>query len=287
MASDWAKQDLTPKTSEPQTTVGYEILFRTDPTIYDGRFANNGWLQELPKPLTKLTWDNAALMSPNTARQLGITNEIGTHGGNVYADTATLKLNNNQTSKPVPIWILPGQPDNVVTIHLGYGRRRAGRVGNDAGFNAYEIRPSDAMWFSRGLEISKAGGRYELAATQLHFNMLNRDIVRSKTLVDYLKESDSPHKEEDLRQFSMYPEYEYKDYKWGMVIDLTSCIGCNAWGVTACQAENNIPTVGKEQMSRGREMHWIRVDRYISGNQDNPDDFALAGAMYALRKCSL
>ena len=228
-------------------------------------------MQELPKPLTKLTWDNAALISPNTARQLGITNEIGTHGGNVYADTATLKLNNNQTSKPVPIWILPGQPDNVVTIHLGYGRRRAGRVGNDAGFNAYEIRPSDAMWFSRGLEISKAGGRYELAATQLHFNMLNRDIVRSKTLVDYLKESDSPHEEEDLRQFSMYPEYEYKDYKWGMAIDISSCVGCSAC-VVACQSENNIPVVGKAQVQRSREMQWLRIDSYFKGNDENAPD---------------
>ena len=272
VAGDWAKQDTSARPTGSQTpTTGYEIVFRTDPTIYDGRFANNGWLQELPKPLTKLTWDNAALVSPNTARQLGITNEIGTHGGNVYADTATLKLQNHQMSKPVPIWIMPGQPDNVVTVHLGYGRRLAGRVGNDAGFNAYEIRPSNALWFSEGLEITKSGGRYELAATQLHFNMLNRDIVRSKTLVDYLKESETPHEEEDLRQFSMYPEYEYKDYKWGMAIDISSCVGCSAC-VVACQSENNIPVVGKVQVQRSREMQWLRIDSYFKGSDENAPD---------------
>jgi MoCo/4Fe-4S cofactor protein with predicted Tat translocation signal len=246
---------------------GYEIVFRADPTIYDGRFANNGWLQELPKPLTKLTWDNAALVSPNTARKLGITNEIGTHGGNVYADTANLILGGLRTTKPVPVWIMPGQADDVVTVHLGYGRSRAGRVGNDAGFNAYEIRPSTGMWTIQGLEIAKSGGRYELAATQLHFNMLNRDIVREKTLVDYLNHPEA-EQEEDLRQFSMYPEYEYKDYKWGMAIDISSCVGCSAC-VVACQSENNIPVVGKVQVQRSREMQWLRIDSYFKGSNEN------------------
>lgn len=264
----WVYADKSEKNSEPQKpAVGYEILFRTDPTIFDGRFANNGWLQELPKPLTKLTWDNAALVSPNTARKLGITNEIGTHGGNIHADMAMLKLGNYQTSKPVPVWIMPGQPDNVVTLHLGYGRRLAGRVGNDAGFNAYEIRPSNALWLSEGLEITKSVEQYELAATQLHFNMLNRDIVREKTLVDYLNDHGGKP-EEDLRQFSMYPEYEYKDYKWGMAIDISSCVGCSAC-VVACQSENNIPVVGKAQVQRSREMQWLRIDSYFKGKDEN------------------
>jgi molybdopterin-containing oxidoreductase family iron-sulfur binding subunit len=271
ISSDWAQRSSATSTpTPPSSTGGYEIVFRTDPTIYDGRFANNGWLQELPKPITKLTWDNAALISPNTARQLGITNEIGTHGGNVYADTATFKLQNHQTSKPVPVWIMPGQPDNVVTFHLGYGRRLAGRVGSDAGFNAFEIRSSTALWFNQGLEITKSGGRYELAATQLHFNMLNRDIVRSKSLVDYLNEPEAQH-EEDVRQFSMYPEYEYKDYKWGMAIDISSCVGCSAC-VVACQSENNIPVVGKVQVQRSREMQWLRVDSYFKGSDENAPD---------------
>lgn len=274
VASDWSTTFQSMKdaaNTEARLSKGvYEIVFRTDPTIYDGRFSNNGWLQELPKPITKLTWDNAALISPNTARKLGITNNIGTHGGNVYADTTSLKLQNYQSSKPVPVWIMPGQPDNVVTIHLGYGRRMAGRVGNDAGFNAYEIRSSNALWFSEGLEIAKSGGRYELAATQLHFNMLGRDIVREKTLVDYLNDHGAEH-DEDLRQFSLYPEYEYKDYKWGMAIDISSCVGCSAC-VVACQSENNIPVVGKAQVQRGREMQWLRIDSYFKGPDENAPD---------------
>jgi molybdopterin-containing oxidoreductase family iron-sulfur binding subunit len=162
---------------------------------------------------------------------------------------------------------MPGQADDVVTVHLGYGRSRAGRVGNDAGFNAYEIRPSTGMWTIQGLEIAKSGGRYELAATQLHFNMLNRDIVREKTLVDYLNHPEA-EQEEDLRQFSMYPEYEYKDYKWGMAIDISSCVGCSAC-VVACQSENNIPVVGKVQVQRSREMQWLRIDSYFKGSNEN------------------
>jgi molybdopterin-containing oxidoreductase family iron-sulfur binding subunit len=273
---DWARQNNGNQAAASQSG-GYEIVFRTDPTIYDGRFANNGWLQELPKPLTKLTWDNAALISPNTASKLGIAQDIGTHGGNIFVDTITLKLGGYQTSKPVPIWIMPGQPDNVVTVHLGYGRRRAGRVGNDAGFNAYEIRTSNAPWSASGLEISKGADRYELAVTQLHFNMQGRDIVREKTLVDYLHESSENNEEErrkheeELKSLSMYPEYEYKDYKWGMAIDVSSCVGCSAC-VVACQSENNIPIVGKAQVQRSREMHWLRVDSYFKGRDENNPD---------------
>ncbi|MBV9210207.1 MAG: TAT-variant-translocated molybdopterin oxidoreductase, partial [Acidobacteria bacterium] len=276
---DWAKQ-LGQATQPPAATGRYEIVFRTDPTIYDGRFANNGWLQELPKPLTKLTWDNAALISPNTAEKLGLAREmdIGSHGGNIYADTVTLKLGNFQTTKPVPVWVMPGQPDGVVTVHLGYGRRRAGRVGNDAGFNAYELRQSNALWSSGGLEVSKAADRYELAVTQLHFNMEGRDVVRSKTLVDYLKESEggewkknAAEETDKLANESMYPEYKYDapgTYRWGMAIDVSSCVGCSAC-VVACQSENNIPVVGKAQVQRSREMHWLRVDSYFKGNDPN------------------
>lgn len=274
---DWAKQSGNQGNAPQAPAGGYEIVFRTDPTIYDGRFANNGWLQELPKPLTKLTWDNAALISPNTAQKLGVATDIGTHGGNIYSDTITLKLAGFQTSKAVPVWIMPGQPDNVITVHLGYGRTRAGRVGNDAGFNAYEIRSSNALWSGGGLEIGKAAELYELAVTQLHFNMEGRDIVRSKSLVDYLNETDEQHKEElrkqeeELKNLSMYPQYEYKDYKWGMAIDISSCVGCSAC-VVACQSENNIPIVGKVQVQRSREMHWLRVDSYFKGNDaNNPD----------------
>ncbi|MBC7912320.1 MAG: TAT-variant-translocated molybdopterin oxidoreductase [Pyrinomonadaceae bacterium] len=275
---DWAKNagSGTPAPSpQPPSPNQIEIIFRTDPTIYDGRFSNNGWLQELPKPITKLTWDNAALVSPNTAQRLGLVKDIGSKGGNIFVDTVTLKLGGNQTSKPVPVWVMPGQPDNVVTVHLGYGRRRAGRVGNDAGFNAYEIRTSNALWSGSGLEITKTGERYQLATTQLHFTIVDdRDIIREKKLVDYLNESDEKHREEkqkheqELKDLSMYPEFEYKEYKWGMAIDISSCVGCSAC-VVACQSENNIPIVGKAQVERSREMHWLRIDTYFKGKDEN------------------
>jgi molybdopterin-containing oxidoreductase family iron-sulfur binding subunit len=278
------KQGLTVRTSDqapspgsqPSSSGTLEIVFRTDPTIYDGRFANNGWLQELPKPLTKLTWDNAALISPNTAKRLGLVNKIGTHGGNVFADTVTLEYGGRKVSKAVPVWVLPGQPDDVITVHLGYGRRRAGRVGSNVGFNAYEIRTADLPWFGTGAKVTASGAQVELATTQLHFNMENRDVVRSATLEEYLKNPEHAREEEHEPGYdeSMYPPYDYKDqgngYAWGMAIDVSSCVGCSAC-VVACQSENNIPVVGREQVMRSREMHWLRVDAYFGGNDaSNP-----------------
>ena len=169
-----------------------EVVFRADPTIYDGRFANNGWLQELPKPLSKLTWDNAALISPNTARQMGIEKTIGKKGGDVFVDTLTVSHRGHTISSAVPTWITPGQPDGVITLHLGYGRRLSGRVGDGHGFNAYEIRTSDSPWSAAGVQVAKGAATYALAVTQLHFNMEDhnfskedRDILRSQTLEEY------------------------------------------------------------------------------------------------------
>ncbi len=263
----------------------FEVVFRTDPTIYDGRFANNGWLQELPKPLTKITWDNAALISPNTAKQLGITKKIGEKGGDIHVDTLRITHAGRTISEAVPTWITPGQPDGVITLHLGYGRKRAGRVGNDHGFNAYEIRTSDSPWSAAGVQVEKGAEQYLLAVTQLHFNMEDRnfskedrDILRSETLEDYLHGKHGEHlthvpAEDD----TLYDpkEYDYKaqgmGYAWGMAIDLNNCVGCNACTI-ACQSENNIPVVGKEQVVRSREMHWIRVDTYFKGEDpSNPE----------------
>ncbi|HEV2826308.1 MAG TPA: TAT-variant-translocated molybdopterin oxidoreductase [Pyrinomonadaceae bacterium] len=265
--------------SAPQSGGGFEIVFRTDPTIYDGRFANNGWLQELPKPLSKLTWDNAALVSPNTAAQLGLTKTIGKKGGDIYVDTIKITHQGRTFSDVVPTWITPGQPDGVITIHLGYGRKHAGRVGNGKGFNAYEIRTSDSPWSASGVQVEKAVAQHQLAVTQLHFMLEDRnfskedrDVLRSQTLEEYLKgtpagETHDPPAEETL----YHPElFDYKNqgnglnYAWGMAIDLNNCIGCNACTI-ACQSENNIPIVGKEQVVRSREMHWIRVDTYFKG----------------------
>jgi MoCo/4Fe-4S cofactor protein with predicted Tat translocation signal len=271
----------TPPTSGPS----FELIFRTDPTIYDGRFANNGWLQELPKPLTKLTWDNAALVSPNTAKQLGLEKTNGKKGREAYVDLVKISYQGRTISDKVPAYIMPGQPDGVITLHLGYGRKRAGRVGNEHGFNAYEIRTADSPWSGAGAQVEKAPGTYMLALTQQHFNMEDpnfskepRDIYRQQTLEQYLHgerhESEDPPKDDTL----YHPElYDYQNqgnglnYAWGMAIDLNNCIGCNGCTI-ACQSENNIPVVGKEQVERSREMHWIRLDTYFEGDDaSNPE----------------
>lgn len=236
-----------------------EIVFRPDPSVWDGRFANNGWLQELPRPITKLTWDNAALVSPATADRLGLANE------------EVVELRYRERSVRAPILIVPGHANDAVTIHLGYGRSRAGQVGNGAGFNAYALRTSEAPWFDTGLEIVKTGESYPLAVTQGHFLMEGRELVQSASLAEYQARPDfaQAHEGEEGEYISLYPEYEYNGHAWGMTIDLSTCIGCNACTI-ACQAENNIPVVGKDQVSRGREMHWIRVDTYFEGELDNP-----------------
>jgi len=268
----------------PATTGSqFELVFRTDPTIYDGRFANNGWLQELPKPLSKLTWDNAALVSPNTAKLLGLEKTIGKKGGDIYVDTIKITHQGRSLTDPVPTWITPGQPDGVITIHLGYGRKRAGRVGNEHGFNAYEIRTSDSPWSASGVQVEKAGAQHLLAVTQLHFMLEDRDfskedrdVLRSQTLEEYLKGTPAGETHDPPPDDTLYnPElFDYKNqgnglnYAWGMAIDLNNCVGCNACTI-ACQSENNIPVVGKEQVVRSREMHWIRVDTYFKGEDAN------------------
>ena len=281
LKSDWASS-LSASNTEPPAPNTLEVIFRADPTIYDGRFANNGWLQELPKPLTKLTWDNVALVSPNTAKKLGLAvpnYEQEKKGGEAFVDTIELKLNGRAISKAVPAWVMPGQPDDVITIQLGYGRDRAGRVGDGLGFNAYEIRTSDAPWSASGVEVRKTGAQYQLAATQVHFSMEGRDILRESSLEEYLKEKDRLREEleqqkKELHDLSLYQDFDYKNqgngYAWGMSIDLNSCVGCNACMI-ACQSENNIPIVGKEQVSRSREMHWIRVDAYFKGDEHKPE----------------
>jgi MoCo/4Fe-4S cofactor protein with predicted Tat translocation signal len=265
------------------TTNSFELVFRSDPTIYDGRFANNGWLQELPKPLSKLTWENAALVSPNTAAQLGITKTIGKKGGDIYVDTLKITHQGRTFTGAVPTWITPGHPDGVITIHLGYGRTHAGRVGNEHGFNAYEIRTSDSPWSASGVQVEKGLEQALVAVTQLHFMLEDRnfskedrDVLRSQTLEEYLKGTPAGETHDPAPDDTLYhPElFDYKNqgnglnYAWGMAIDLNNCIGCNACTI-ACQSENNIPVVGKEQVVRSREMHWIRVDTYFKGEDAN------------------
>jgi Fe-S-cluster-containing dehydrogenase component len=237
-------------------TSALEISFRLDPSVGDGRFANNGWLQELPKPITRLTWDNAVIVSPATAARLGLTGApawTGGEHGQIVADFVELRYRGRAVrGLAFPV---EGHPDNCATVHLGYGRERGGQLAVGAGFNANRLRTSDAMWQGDGLEIAKTGGRSSLACTQFHHQMEGRDPVH----VGAGKHDDAPPK-----TITLYPASHYEGYKWGMAIDLNACVGCNAC-VVACQSENNIPVVGKDQVLRGREMHWIRIDTYHRG----------------------
>jgi MoCo/4Fe-4S cofactor protein with predicted Tat translocation signal len=236
-----------------------EVVFRLDPAILDGRYANSGWLQELPRPITKLTWDNAALVAPRTAARLRLEN----------SELVTLRCSGREVE--APIWIVPGQADGAVTVHLGHGRRRAGRVGDGVGFDAYALRTTERLWFGSGLTIAKTGRKQSLACTQDHWGMEGRDLLRSATLDEYRAHPHFAHERahEPDPKLSVYPPVAYAGHAWGMVIDLNACVGCNAC-VVACQAENNIPVVGKDQVARGREMHWIRIDRYFEGGLDDP-----------------
>jgi MoCo/4Fe-4S cofactor protein with predicted Tat translocation signal len=263
-----------PTGAQRATQNSLEISFQPDPTLFDGRFANNGWLQELPKPLTKLTWDNAVLISPKTAERLGLSYQVGARGGEhgrVFTDVIELRYEGRTLQAPT--WILPGHADECVTVHLGYGRTRAGKVGNGTGFNAYAIRTANAPYYGAGLEIRKIGTQYPLACTQFHHSMEGRDLVRAATIEEYRKNpnfAQGEHHHES--EGSLYPGYKYAGYAWGMAIDVNTCIGCNAC-VVACQSENNIPVVGKTEVTRGREMHWLRVDRYYKGSPENPETY--------------
>jgi MoCo/4Fe-4S cofactor protein with predicted Tat translocation signal len=256
----------------PNETI--ELNIRRDPTIYDGQFSNNGWLQELPKPMTKLTWDNAVLIGPKMAERLQIKVE----------DVVELTLTGNgMNGKKVtgPVWIQAGHPDNSVTVTLGYGRKRAGRVGTAQGFDAYGLRTTAAPWIATGLQVRKTGETYKLASTQGYQTMDtpdggHRPLVRETSLEEYRKAPDFAHEEEPepAPGLTLYKPYPYNEeaYAWGMTIDLNSCVGCNNCMV-ACQSENNIAVVGKEQTVIGRHMHWIRVDAYYQGDRDNPKAF--------------
>jgi MoCo/4Fe-4S cofactor protein with predicted Tat translocation signal len=253
------RDGLDSGTRRPLDQTGLEIVFRADPNVGDGRFANSGWLQELPKPITQLTWDNAALIAPATATQLGLASED------------VVELRHQERVVRAPVLVVPGHPTDAVTVHLGYGRRRAGRVGNAVGFDAYRLRTLRALDFAADLTLRKTGERHRLAITQEHHSMEGRAPVRAATLAEYRDHPDFAHEHEhgSAKDLSLYPSVPYEGYAWGMTIDLTTCIGCNAC-TAACQAENNIPVVGKDQVLRGREMHWIRVDRYYTGAPDNP-----------------
>jgi Fe-S-cluster-containing dehydrogenase component len=244
----------SPAAVEPAAAAGsLAVLIRPDATIRDGRWSNNAWLQELPKVPTQLVWDNAALVSPAFARAHGLEN------GDV------VELSAGKQIVEAPVWITPGHAADCVTVSLGYGRTHAGAVGTGIGYNAYRLRTDAAPSLRTNVALRKLGRKHALVSTQAHFAMEGRDLVR---VASASAPAGAAAKQSELRP-SLYPDVAYRDYRWGMLIDLAVCTGCRAC-IVACQAENNIPVVGKEQVARGREMHWIRVDTYYLGDLENP-----------------
>ncbi len=238
---------------------GFEVVFRPDPHLWDGRFANLAWLQELPRPVTRLVWGNAVLVGARLAEE------------NDLADGDVVELNYRGRSLKGPVWIAAGTAPDTIGLYLGHGRERGGRVADGVGFNAYAVRTSDAPWSGSGASLRKLGETESMASTQLHHSMEGRHLARHGTLQQY--EADPGFQSHfdhiDPEGKSLFPEHPYEGYAWGMSIDLNACIGCMACTI-ACQAENNIPVVGKQEVINGREMHWIRVDRYFEGDLDDP-----------------
>jgi Fe-S-cluster-containing dehydrogenase component len=250
----------------PKPATGLEVAFFPSANFWDGRFLNNAWLQEAPEPMTKLVWDNAALVSPKTAKDLGIEPEIDKVGQ--WGQVISIEVGGRTVTAPV--MVMPGHADNSISLTLGYGRTQIGRVGKGIGYNAYAVRASNGMHIAAA-SIRKTGERHFIVTTQEHHDQAGRPIVQEASLDTYKKDPHfAKHEQEHMELFSMFPEYDYsKGSQWGMVVDLNSCIGCNAC-LLACQSENNIPVVGKDQVSKGREMHWIRLDRYFTGGEEDP-----------------
>ncbi len=277
-----AAKTALPPVPAPASKDAIEIIFRPDPNIYDGRWSNVGWLQELPKPVTSLSWDNAAIVSGATLTKLGLEED----------DIVELSVGGNTVKAPVIV--APGHPDNSVTVYLGYGREFAGRVGSGAGFNAYQIRTTSAPLYATGA-IKKLDGKWGIAITKSHFqdhrsktfggegngnNSLEADealgprgIIRYATLEEFKASPNFAHEGEGRdtprSDDSLFPNWSYNDNAWGMSIDLNSCVGCNAC-IVSCYAENNIAVVGKQQVRIGRNMQWLRIDAYFEGDLSAP-----------------
>jgi molybdopterin-containing oxidoreductase family iron-sulfur binding subunit len=286
LAEESAQVDAA-KLAAPAPAKGgqYEIVFRLDPHVHDGRFANNGWLQECPKPINKITWDNFAIISGATAAKLNLSpNEDPYHAN---AKMLSITVDGKQLS--MPAWVQAGHPNDTITVYLGYGRERAGNVGNKTGFNTYLLKPAGSIAEAK---LAAGEGSYQLASTQEHFaidvsgidtkafipeenDLADRHIVRAGNLEEYKKNPKSVHHgahlPPDPKMTIFNPEqHPYNGYAWGMAIDMNACIGCNAC-VVSCQSENNIAVLGKELVTRGRIMHWIRIDTYFRGDMTNPE----------------
>ena len=280
-----------PATTAKPDANAIEVIFRPDQGVYDGRFANVGWLQELPKPITNLSWDNAALMNEKLADRLGVE------------ESDVIEISFGDRKAICPVLRVPGHANNSITLMLGYGRRSGGRVGSAQGHDVYPLRAADSPWFETGATVKKTGATYETAITKSHFTDKrgnwaynygapdskdrpnpgnqgmegkegeDRGIIRYATLAEYKKNPGFAHEGESRetipRDTSLFPNYTYDKNAWGMSIDMNSCVGCNAC-VVACYAENNISVVGKKQVKIGRNMQWLRIDTYFEGDLDAP-----------------
>jgi molybdopterin-containing oxidoreductase family iron-sulfur binding subunit len=278
-----AKIGDLPVTASSDQAGTVEVIFRADPNIYDGRYANVGWLQEVPKPVTSMSWDNAALMSYRTLAKFGL------------AESDVVAIESNGNTVMAPVLAVPGHPEGSVTLYLGYGRRNGGRVAGGLGFNAYAIRSSNALLFASGATMKKTGQTYEFAVTKSHYTdhrsiaaggdgsgthslegneAMTRGIIRYATLEEFKQQPNFAHEEEELSEDpkpddSMFSNWRYDKNAWGMAIDMNSCVGCNAC-IVSCYAENNIAVVGKHNTKDGRIMQWIRIDTYFEGDLDAP-----------------
>jgi MoCo/4Fe-4S cofactor protein with predicted Tat translocation signal len=278
-----AKIGDLPVTAPSDQNGTVEVIFRADPNIYDGRYANVGWLQEIPKPVTSMSWDNAALMGYRTLAKFGLAEQ----------DVVAIESNGNTVMAPV--MAVPGHAEGAVTLYLGYARRNGGRVAGGLGFNAYAIRSSSALLFAPGATMKKTGQTYEFAVTKSHYTdhrsiaaggdgsgthslegneALTRGIIRYATLDEFKQQPNFAHEEEELSEdpepdTSMFSNWRYDKNAWGMAIDMNSCVGCNAC-IVSCYAENNIAVVGRHNTMTGRIMQWLRIDTYFEGDLDTP-----------------
>ena len=255
LTTEWLKSLRWPEAQ------GFEAVLAPDPTLWDGAFANNAWLQELPKPITQLTWDNVALLGAATAKKLGLE------------DGDVVRFKNGDYSVEAPIYVLTGHAEQATTLFFGYGRSRAGHVADSRGYNAYALQKSSSPFRSAGISLEKTAEKMALATTQTHHKMEGRELVVRGTFAGFERNAEALVPS-GLRnpQPSLIPAIEYAGEAWAMVIDLSVCIGCKACMI-ACQAENNIPVVGKDQVLASRELHWIRVDSYFEGDPNNPKTF--------------
>jgi Fe-S-cluster-containing dehydrogenase component len=268
------KQDVLAIRSQPASSKAMEIIFRPDPSIYDGQFAENGWLQELPKPLTKATWNNTAMVSPKTAVSLGFNLDELSESHQKGLPCPVVELQYRERTIEAPLFVTFGHPDDSITVHLGYGRSVAGITGSGHGYNAFNLRFSEAPYFDQGLRLHRTGKKIIMPTTQHHFTMAGRDVVRALDIEDFIKNPDilkakeeKPPVDESLNKIG---QWQYKKYKWAMTVDLSRCIGCNSC-IVACEAENNTPVIGEDQIGFGREMQWLRIDCYFSGDPERPD----------------